>query len=169
MSDEFERRRRERLAAINTNPKDRAGLEAEHGRVWNTAELTSEYEVIGFAAPYVVVRRKADGVVGSMEFQHSPRMYFNFEPDEPRASSLCGWCHQANPTTVRACRSCGHDAQRARQLCRCERCLTGKPVEVTAGDVEATLAWLRRRSEQTTRPADGASGKGNDGDEGRAT
>lgn len=33
-------------------------------------------------APLVVVRRKADGVKGSLEFQHNPRFYFNFQPHE---------------------------------------------------------------------------------------
>jgi hypothetical protein len=32
-------------------------------------------------APFVVVRRKADGRKGSLEFQHHPRFYFNFMPD----------------------------------------------------------------------------------------
>jgi hypothetical protein len=30
----------------------------------------------------VVVRRKADGAKGSLEFQSAPRYYFNFEPDK---------------------------------------------------------------------------------------
>jgi hypothetical protein len=34
---------------------------------------------MGFAAPYVVVRRKSDGVKGSLEFTHHPRVYFNFQ------------------------------------------------------------------------------------------
>jgi hypothetical protein len=37
--------------------------------------------VTGFAAPYVVVTRRADGQGGSLEFQHRPRFYFNFVPD----------------------------------------------------------------------------------------
>jgi hypothetical protein len=38
--------------------------------------------VIGFLAPFVVVRRKIDGVKGSLEFQHHPRFYFGFSPHE---------------------------------------------------------------------------------------
>jgi hypothetical protein len=38
--------------------------------------------VIGFAAPFVVVRRKSDGVKGTLEFTHSPRVYFDFKPGE---------------------------------------------------------------------------------------
>jgi hypothetical protein len=37
--------------------------------------------IIAFLAPLVVVRRKADGVKGSLEFQHRPRLYFNFVAD----------------------------------------------------------------------------------------
>jgi hypothetical protein len=34
-------------------------------------------------APLVVVKRKADGKKGSLEFQGSPRFYFNFEAYTP--------------------------------------------------------------------------------------
>jgi hypothetical protein len=44
--------------------------------------LTKDFEVIGFMAPLVVVRRKADGVKGSLEFQHSPRLYWGFLQDK---------------------------------------------------------------------------------------
>lgn len=49
---------------------------------WNTQELQRDFDVIGFAAPFVVVRRKSDGVKGSLEFTHSPRIYFNFVEDK---------------------------------------------------------------------------------------
>jgi hypothetical protein len=49
--------------------------------VWDTQRLAQDFEVIGFLAPLVVVRRKADGMKGSLEFRHGPpRLYFNFEP-----------------------------------------------------------------------------------------
>ena len=80
MSDPTEAIRRERLAEINAVPNSRDALEAEHGRVWDTDQLRQDFEVVGFLAPLVVVRRKADGVKGSLEFQHSPRFYFRFEP-----------------------------------------------------------------------------------------
>lgn len=47
---------------------------------WNTQELQEDFEVKGFQAPFVVVVRKSDGQLGSLEFTHSPRIYFNFEP-----------------------------------------------------------------------------------------
>ena len=49
---------------------------------WTTNQLTEEFSVLSFVAPFVVVVRKSDGVKGSLEFTHSPRTYFNFVEDE---------------------------------------------------------------------------------------
>jgi hypothetical protein len=43
--------------------------------------LREDFDVIGFAAPLIVVRRKTDGKRGSLFFQHNPRFYFNFQPE----------------------------------------------------------------------------------------
>lgn len=88
MTDPSETARRHRLAEINGQPGSLEALEAKHAQVWSTEELSNEFEVLGFLAPYVVVRRKADAQKGSLEFQHDPRFYFNFVPaffNEPRA------------------------------------------------------------------------------------
>jgi hypothetical protein len=53
-----------------------ADLAADGGRRWTIAELQADFEVLGFAAPFVVVRRRSDGKRGSLEFTHSPRVYF---------------------------------------------------------------------------------------------
>lgn len=60
---------------------ERATLEAEVGQVWNTEELTRDFSVKGFMAPFVVVARKSDGKVGSLEFSHSPRFYWGWKED----------------------------------------------------------------------------------------
>ena len=78
MNDPTEHLRRERVVEIAADAGSREALEARYGQVWSTAQLTTDFEVIGFAAPLVVVRRKSDGVKGSLEFQPNPRMYFNF-------------------------------------------------------------------------------------------
>jgi hypothetical protein len=75
MGDPTEAIRRERLAEINTELGSREALEGQHGQVWDTQQLAQDFEVIGCLAPLVVVRRKADGVKGSLEFQHRPRIY----------------------------------------------------------------------------------------------
>ena len=84
MIDDTESMRRERLAEINTEPGSREALEAQYGQIWTTSELSHDFEVLGFAAPLVVVRRKADSKKGTLEFQHNPRFYFNWEPASPR-------------------------------------------------------------------------------------
>jgi hypothetical protein len=51
------------------------------GQTWTTEQLQEDFAVEGFAAPFVVVRRKSDGVKGTLEFTHSPRVYFGFRAD----------------------------------------------------------------------------------------
>lgn len=63
-------------------PKDLADVRQEGGQTWDTTQLQADFEVIGFLAPYVVVRRKSDGQKGSLEFTHNPRQYFNFSPHQ---------------------------------------------------------------------------------------
>ncbi len=82
----LESMRRSRLVEINLARADRSTLKARHGRVWDSSDLRQDFEVLEFAAPYVVVRRKSDGVLGSLEFQHEPRFYFNFGSDPPQAN-----------------------------------------------------------------------------------
>ena len=79
--DDTEHARRQRMAELEAERGDRAALEAKHGRVWDTDQLREEYDVTGFLAPFVVARRKSDGAVGSLEFQGSPRFYFNWQED----------------------------------------------------------------------------------------
>lgn len=82
MSDETEPLHRARLAEINAQPGSREALEAQYGKVWTTQELSQDFEVVGFMAPLVVVRRKTDGAKGSLEFQHNPRFYWGFVADK---------------------------------------------------------------------------------------
>jgi len=76
MTDSTEEIRRELIASGQVE----RDLELAHPR-WDTDALRREFDVIGFMAPFVVVKRKADGVKGSLEFTHSPRVYFNFVAD----------------------------------------------------------------------------------------
>ena len=80
MSDPTEAFRRKMVSEINSNPNDREALTATYGPVWDTEELSRDFEVKDFMAPFVVVKRKADGVKGSLMFQGSPRFYFSFTP-----------------------------------------------------------------------------------------
>lgn len=80
MDDPTESARRQRVAEINAAPGSREALEAQYGQVWDTSQMSDDFEPIGFMAPYIVVRRRADMAKGSLEFQHSPRFYFNWQP-----------------------------------------------------------------------------------------
>jgi hypothetical protein len=82
MFDPRSRRRNKPVLQHNEEPRTREQLEAIHGQVWDTQELARDYIVIGFNSPLVAVRRKSDGVVGTLEFQHLPRCYFAFRPEE---------------------------------------------------------------------------------------
>ena len=59
-----------------------ADLEATEGPTWTTQTLQADFEVIGFLAPFVVVRRRSDRLKGTLEFTHNPRVYFNFQAAE---------------------------------------------------------------------------------------
>lgn len=83
MHDATEDIRRLRQAELNAEASNRQDLEARHGQVWDTQQLQDEFEVRGFMAPLVVVRRKADGALGSLEFQSTPRFYFSFGLHNP--------------------------------------------------------------------------------------
>jgi len=84
MIDETELPRRIRQAEIEAEPGSREALEKQYGQVWTTDELRNDFDVIGFAAPLVVVIRKTDRQKGSLEFRSRPdRFYFNFEPHRP--------------------------------------------------------------------------------------
>lgn len=78
MCDTTESMRREMVAELNAEEGSREYLEAKYGQVWTTSEMCDEFEVIGFMAPFVCVRRRSDAMRGTLMFQHDPRFYFNF-------------------------------------------------------------------------------------------
>jgi len=56
----------------------RKSLEAKYGKVWSAAELDREFVVTAIIAPHVVVRRKADNVIGTLQFAGD--FYFDWRP-----------------------------------------------------------------------------------------
>ena len=78
-ADPTESIRREATNKINSVKGDREHLESKYGDVWDTKELQKDFLVESFLAPLVFVRRRDDGIKGSMMFQHDPRFYFNFQ------------------------------------------------------------------------------------------
>ena len=78
MIDETEGIRREMMAKLNGQTNPRTILESHWGQVWDTDELSQDFTVTGFMAPFVGAIRKSDGKKGALEFQPSPRFYYNF-------------------------------------------------------------------------------------------
>jgi len=54
-------------------------LVGTYGAVWDTGQMTEEFKVETFMAPYVIVRRRSDGVKGTLKFTHRPRFYFQWQ------------------------------------------------------------------------------------------
>ena len=85
MVDKTEAIRRHRVNVINSEVEsqdkdtERKRLEERHGQVWSTDELTKDFTVEGFMAPFIIAIRKKDKAKGTMNFQHSPRFYWGFE------------------------------------------------------------------------------------------
>lgn len=73
-----EEARRDLQTIVNSEAAERTALEGKYGQVWNTQETQEDFEVLGFVAPYVMVKRKSDGKKGSLMFQHLPRYYWGF-------------------------------------------------------------------------------------------
>lgn len=69
------------MIALDQPQADLAAIE-DGDPYWDTRELQQDFEVLAFAAPFILVRRRSDGVEGTLEFTHSPRVYFNFVPRE---------------------------------------------------------------------------------------
>jgi hypothetical protein len=65
--DETEAIRRQMQTEINSDQRAKEELEKEYGKAWTTDELREEFEIIGFLAPLVAVRRLADGKKGSLK------------------------------------------------------------------------------------------------------
>tara|TARA_Y100000034_G_scaffold120340_1_gene163139 strand:+ start:1342 stop:1584 length:243 start_codon:yes stop_codon:yes gene_type:complete len=76
--DETEPIRRQMVGQINAEPGSREALEAEYGQVWDTQELSRDFTVHGFMAPFVVATKKDTGEKGSLMFQHHPRFYWGW-------------------------------------------------------------------------------------------
>lgn len=84
MSDPVDKLRLGRRYTLNVEQHCDTRQEAEHlyGRVWDPEQLAEYFEVVGFLSPYAIVRRKSDGRLGSLEYQHDPRWYFAWSEHE---------------------------------------------------------------------------------------
>jgi hypothetical protein len=75
--------RRLRVMADGEPYKHAAEIAADGGPMWDPDTVRGDFIIIGFSAPYVIVKRIADGKLGTLEFIPSPRRYFSFVEDRP--------------------------------------------------------------------------------------
>jgi hypothetical protein len=68
------------VAQINSDPGGRGELEKDYGKenVWDPEELSRDFVVHSFMAPFIFATRKSDGKEGTLMFQHHPRFYFGW-------------------------------------------------------------------------------------------
>jgi hypothetical protein len=71
-------KKRKKARRIMPPPRTRTDLEQEFGKVWDTQELATEFVITSIIGLEVVVRRKADNVVGMLSYQNEPRLYYRF-------------------------------------------------------------------------------------------
>lgn len=71
-----------RRALLPEMPAEAAAAIERGEPTWDTAAMQAEFQVLGFSAPFVVVRRRSDGVRGSLQFTHQPRIYFGWDADD---------------------------------------------------------------------------------------
>ena len=79
-NDTTENVRREFVRKLNAEPKGEPSRTQARSGVGHRRTAT-RLRGKGFPAPLVVVRRRSDGVLGTLFFQHEPRFYFGFSPD----------------------------------------------------------------------------------------
>ena len=72
MTDPTEDIRKQMLAEINAPRLQGVPGSTSTGKSGTPRQLSEDFDVIGFAAPLVVVRRKSDGQKGSLMFQARP-------------------------------------------------------------------------------------------------
>jgi hypothetical protein len=77
-------RRAELFTRINAAPKGRIEMEALQGTVWDDHALRREFRVGGAIPPFMLVVRRADRVTGSVLYQETPRLYWDFQPATKR-------------------------------------------------------------------------------------
>jgi hypothetical protein len=76
--------RRKGRNKVIVEAKRREELEGLHGRVWTQEEVAKVYVITSIIGNTVVVRRKDDGTVGSLDYQTGPpTLYFNWRQAPP--------------------------------------------------------------------------------------
>ncbi len=55
--------------------------EPPKGQVWTSEQFGQEFEILGLMISPTIVRRKSDGMRGTIQFHGDPRIFFDFRPE----------------------------------------------------------------------------------------
>ena len=58
--------------------KNKTEIVFHQGKTYSTEELQEKYIVLGFGLGFVTVKNKATGEKGSLDFDHMPRIYYDY-------------------------------------------------------------------------------------------
>ena len=50
-------------------------------RVWTAEAFAREFELLGLLISPAIIRRKSDGLKGTIRFEGNPRVFFDFQPE----------------------------------------------------------------------------------------
>lgn len=53
-------------------------IQEEGGECWSTEEVTQEFDILGFMAPFCTAVRMETGKKGTLAFVHRPRIYYGW-------------------------------------------------------------------------------------------
>jgi hypothetical protein len=53
-------------------------IQEEGGECWTTEEVTKEFDILGFMAPFCTAVRMETGKKGVLAFVHRPRIYYGW-------------------------------------------------------------------------------------------
>lgn len=61
--------------------KVREDIEKFHGQCWDQEELERDFEIIKVMSPICFVKRRSDGVKGTLLYRFRPILYYYFTED----------------------------------------------------------------------------------------
>jgi hypothetical protein len=64
-------------------PKKSSDAATANEQQWTAEELADEFDLLGLFVSPTIVRRKADGMRGTIRFKGNPRLFFDFRSFEP--------------------------------------------------------------------------------------
>lgn len=79
LTEETAEERAKLEAEVNATPCTLEELQRKYGQVWTVEQVEAQFEIEAFCPPLACATRRADGVRGTLVYQHCPRYYWSWE------------------------------------------------------------------------------------------